>query len=75
MAVYRPVACALYDCYERAIITGKPLLIQWVEGDIAHSDAVCAMALETVLGEEFLSFKDSRKQVHRVRLDAIRVAD
>lgn len=72
---YTPIACALYDRYERAILTRSPLTISWREADLWHQDTVVALALETAEGQEFLSFEDRGRQRHRARLDAIRFLD
>lgn len=72
---YKPIACALYDRYERAILTRSALSLSWREHDLWHHDTVFAFALETAEGQEFLGFEDTKHRRHRVRLDAIRLCD
>lgn len=72
---YKPIPCALYDRYERAILTRSLLMISWREDGRQRQDRVHVLALETAEGQEFLDFKDGGQRRHRVRLDAIRVLD
>ena len=75
MDPYKPIACALYDRYERAILTRSGLTISWREGDLWREDKVLVLALETAEGQEFLGFEDTKHRRHRVRLDAIHLLD
>ncbi|MHB8253976.1 MAG: hypothetical protein ACYDEV_09840 [Acidiferrobacter sp.] len=75
MDAYQPISCALYDRYERAIITRTPLVIRWAQGDTFTQDHVTILALETVAGEEYLCFEDHNHHPFRVRLDVVRVID
>jgi len=72
---YKPIACASYDRYERAILTRSPLTLSWREGELWQQDVVVALTLETVEGQEFLGFEDRGHRRHRIRLDAIRILD
>lgn len=69
---YRPIPCALQDRYERAIITGQPLSLDWSHGDARLHDRVRILDLETTEGAEYVRFADSHGQVYRVRLDRVR---
>ncbi len=70
-APYRPIACAIYDRYERAILSRTPLTVRWLESERPCEDTVRIQALETAHGTEFVSFEDSRGAHHRVRLDRV----
>lgn len=69
---YRPIPCALQDRYERAIITGQPLALDWASGSARLHDRVRILDLETAQGAEYVRFADSHGQIHRVRLDRVR---
>lgn len=72
---YRPIPCAVQDRYERAIITGQPLLLDWPSGDRRLTDRVRILDLETTEGAEYVRFADRHGRVHRVRLDHVRLPD
>ena len=72
---YKPIACALYDRYERAILARSPLTLSWREDGRKLRDTVVVLALETAEGQEFLSFADGEHHQHRVRLDAVHILD
>ncbi|HUW98199.1 MAG TPA: hypothetical protein VMV40_05060 [Acidiferrobacter sp.] len=75
MDAYQPIACALYDQLERAIITGAKLKLRWHEDSILREERVTALTLETIGGEEFLRFEGGAGRRHRARLDLVRFAD
>jgi len=75
MDPYQPIACALYDRLERAIVTRSGLNIRWCEGSLQRQDRVTILTLETASGEEFLGFEDHAGCRYRVRLDAIHFVD
>ena len=72
---YRPIPCATQDRYERAIITGQPLTLNWPYGDHRMDDRVRVLDLETSQGAEYVRFTDSHGRTHRVRLDHVRLHD
>lgn len=72
---YQPVACALYDRYERAILTRAATTLSWKEDGVHKQDRVTVLGLETSQGEEFLCFEDALHRSHRVRLDRICLLD
>ena len=73
---YQPITCALQDRYERAIITGRALSLEWHSDDgRVLRDRVHILDLETAEGAEYARFADSRGAVDRVRLDRARFLD
>lgn len=68
---YQPVACALYDRYERAILTRTPTSLSWEEDGFRKREPVLVLALETSQGEEFLHFEDHLHRRYRIRLDRV----
>ncbi|MDA8118543.1 MAG: transcriptional antiterminator, Rof [Gammaproteobacteria bacterium] len=72
---YRPIPCAVQDRYERAIITGQPLSLDWPSGDLRLNDRVRILDLETAQGAEYVRFADRHGRIHRVRLDHVRLHD
>ena len=71
---YIPVACALHDRYERAIIERKTVFARWQDAGSWHSGSIHPLAVETVEGEEFLTFRADGVTL-RVRLDRIHLPD
>lgn len=69
---YRPISCASYDVFEIAILRRSRLHLTWAEDNILHDQAVTALNLETLKGEEFLIARASSGDVLRIRLDRIR---
>ena len=72
---YRPIACAIQDRFERAVITGSALSVAWREDDRQSQGWVRILDLETSQGAEYLHFRDSRGGQHRIRLDRVRIVD
>lgn len=72
---YRPVACALHDRYERAIVTRAPTTLSWQDEGQQKRERVLVLALETSQGEEFLCFEDHLQRSYRIRLDCIHLLD
>ncbi len=70
---YTPIACGLHDEYECAILLRHILTVRWQENGAWHEDSVRPLAIETVAGEEFLTFEVLHGARHRVRLDRIRL--
>ncbi|MDA8389404.1 MAG: hypothetical protein M0Z76_01480 [Gammaproteobacteria bacterium] len=67
---YTPVACDLHDRYECAILLRQTLNARWQDGGDWHEGVIHPVAVETVAGEEFLTFA-VQGLTHRVRLDRI----
>ncbi|MHB1566143.1 MAG: hypothetical protein ACYCXG_05450 [Acidiferrobacter sp.] len=70
---YVPIACAVHDRYERALITGAPLVAHWTIGGRPHHGRIWVLAIETQHSEEFVVFRDTNDTRHRVRLDHVRL--
>lgn len=72
---YTPVACSVHDRYERALITGQPLIAGWTVAGIDRRGPIRAVRLETRNHEEFLVFTDAVGQQYERRLDHIRLKE
>lgn len=70
---YVPIACAIHDHYERAIMRRGVLTARWRDGVNHKNDTIRPYALETADGEEFVLFRDSKGASFRVRLDHITI--
>lgn len=51
---YTPVACALHDQYEIAIMHKSSLLIRWQDGSAGYKARVLPRDIRVANGEEFL---------------------
>jgi len=72
---YEPIACALHDRYERALIMGIPVRLVWRDAEHEKTAKVRIRAIETARSEEFVCFTDALGADHRIRLDRIAFAD
>lgn len=70
---YQPIACALYDIYEIAIMRGQWLEMHWRQGDQQLNGKVRPLALDVRDGAEYLIFTQDVTSGERleVRLDRI----
>ncbi len=69
---YIPIACALHDEYEIAIMHKKQLHIKWLdENDQHHTEKVFPKDILTKNKEEFLVAVTLDNRVLRIRLDKI----
>lgn len=69
---YQPIACALHDRYEIAIMFKKHLKIKWHDDNgEPHLEKVMPIDLPVKNGEEFLLAKRENDQEVCVRLDRI----
>lgn len=72
MTDYQPIACALYSCYELAVMHRTPLKLCWRDPDgLTHLERLYPEDLETRNGEEFLVAHDGSGRRFRLRLDRI----
>jgi Rho-binding antiterminator len=72
MSDYRPIPCALYDRYERAIMHRDRLRVRWRDdAGITHLETLFPADLETCNGEEFLVAIGLGGEALRLRLDRI----
>jgi Rho-binding antiterminator len=73
MSDYQPIACAMHDTIEAAILRG-----QWLEAELYaaggwHSLRILPLDTLAVNGEEFLCYRVAGAgDVQRVRLDRVR---
>ena len=72
--LYQPVACALHDVYELAILRRQQLRLVYVEGNVFYEEVVMPMDLQTHQGEEFLLAHSPTRAALKIRLDYIRQA-
>ena len=70
---YTPIACALHDEYEIAVMHRQPLHLCWKEVDGSRGEAdVLPVDIEVKNGEEFLVVKLKQADaVKHIRLDRI----
>lgn len=73
---YKPVACALHDKYEAAIMHKKQLHIKWQDdsGEV-HTDSVLPTDILVKNKEEFLVANNRDKEQVVIRLDKIILLD
>jgi Rho-binding antiterminator len=72
MTDYRPIACEIYERYERAIMHRERLRLRWRDAaGLTHLETVVPTDLETQAGEEFLVGHTLGGEARRVRLDKI----
>ena len=71
---YKPIACALHDEYEIAIMHGQKLRITWLDenGDL-HESRVLPLDTRVENGEEFLIAEDEGGERLMIRLDRINI--
>ena len=69
---YKPIACALHDEYEIAIMHGRKLRITWLDesGD-SHESRVLPIDTRVENGEEFLIAEEEGGERLTIRLDRI----
>ena len=72
MTDYRPIACALHDRYEIAVMHRTRLTLCWRGPDgLIHLENLLPQDLETLNGEEFLVASNRTGERLRLRLDRI----
>lgn len=69
---YTPIACALHDEYEIAIMHKAPMRLRWrdASGTWRHG-TVLPLDLVVANGEEFLRFRREDGQEEQIRLDRL----
>jgi len=73
---YIPIACALHDEYEIAIMHGKHLNIRWLDSaGISHTDKVLPKDILVKDKEEFLVADTQYDKTLRIRLDMITILE
>ena len=73
---YIPIACALHDRYELAIMHKTRINISWDDGDgRGHEENVVPTDIVVKNSEEFLLFLDSKGDEQSIRLDHITLLD
>lgn len=71
---YRPIACALHDEYEIAIMQKKKLNLEWVNSNGSkRRSIVLPLDLSVESGEEFLVAETDASNKIKVRLDKITI--
>jgi len=68
---YQPIACALHDQYELAIMHKKPLKISWSDNNGQHTALVIAKDILVKDGQEFLIAESPDNRQYCLRLDRI----
>jgi transcriptional antiterminator Rof (Rho-off) len=72
MTDYQPIACALHDRYEIAVMHRTRLTLCWQGPDgLTHLENLLPEDLETSNGEEFLVASNRAGERLRLRLDRI----
>lgn len=71
---YKPIACALHDKYEVAIMHRQKLRITWLDdsGD-SHDSLVLPLDTRVENGEEFLIAEEEGGERLSIRLDRITI--
>jgi len=74
--VYQPIACALYDEYELAIMHKKRLFIKWQdENGTLRKARVLPDDIQIKSGAEFLLARTEDNRSVQIRLDKITLLD
>jgi transcriptional antiterminator Rof (Rho-off) len=68
---YQPIACALHDEYEIAIMHKNHLDIRWTDNDGSHTARVLPIDIRVKDGEEFLIAVSSANRTYCIRLDRL----
>ncbi len=68
---YQPIACALHDEYEIAIMHKKQLKIRWSDNNEDHTARVLPQDILVKDGQEFLMAESEDKKQYCIRLDRI----
>lgn len=68
---YQPIACALHDQYEIAIMYKKQLDISWSDNTGSHTARVLPKDILVKDRQEFLIAESQDKKQHCIRLDMI----
>lgn len=72
MTDYQPIACALHDEYELAVMRGRRVTLVWLDEAGQRQQAhVTPLDLVTRAGEEFLRVQDHNGETLDIRLDRI----
>lgn len=74
-AAYRPVSCAAYSEFERAILHRRRLRLVWHEANVIYDRVLRPLDLKTRNHEEFLICQAQPDEPRAVRLDRIRSAE
>lgn len=72
---YLPIACALHDQYEIAIMHKKQLKISWLDNDERHVAQLLPKDILVKDGQEFLVAESQDHKHYCIRLDRITLLD
>ena len=71
---YKPIACALHDEYEIAIMHRQKLTITWCDDSgVSHESRVLPLDTRVENGEEFLIAEEEGGERLTIRLDRINI--
>ena len=71
---YKPIACALHDEYEIAIMRGQKIRITWLDDSgRSHESVVLPLDTRVESGEEFLVAEEEGGELLTIRLDRINI--
>jgi len=71
---YKPIACALHDEYEIAIMRRQKLNITWLDDSgCSHESRVLPVDIKVENGEEFLVAEEEGGERLTIRLDRITI--
>lgn len=72
---YKPIACAIHDRIELAIMRARPIELSWTDpGGRQHTRTLTPVATLTRAKEEFLRVEDRSGQQWEIRLDRLRIS-
>lgn len=73
---YRPIPCSLYSRYERAVLSGQRLRVNWCAArGLPRIETLMPTDLRTRWGSEYMIARDPRGHIRVLRLDRIRAID
>lgn len=72
--LYKPIACALHDEYEIAIMRRQKLNITWLDdSDCSHESLVLPVDIKVENGEELLVAEEEGGERLTIRLDRVTI--
>lgn len=73
---YKPIACALHDQYEIAIMQKRHLTIKWLDDSgVSHGGKIFPADILLKDGEEFLVANTEDNKELKIRLDKITILE
>ncbi len=74
MSDYTPIACALHDEFEIAVMRAQPVRVKLQQADGAVTVTVMPLDIRVQAGEEFLVYRrEGSEESEQVRLDRVRL--